>query len=388
MNINDLFKKSKKVKLTEGEFNKAKENLFLFMKENPVRPGSENRHLSYRSNPVYSLYKLNLSFKTMPILLILALFVGGGASLAAENAVPGDLLYPVKVSVNEKVGGWVRVGDEAEAKWNVKLAEKRLVEAEELASDGELDADVRIRLENNFQRHADKVESRIAALSDADAKAAADIVSSLRTSLNVHDRILMNIGTSLDGQVEKEIKPFLDRVRKENRDAEKTQLSEEREAVARADVESAAQGRMKAAENKIAEVEKYINSKSDELGTDGTAQAKVRLESAKTFLNQGKVKLEAKAYAEAFVLFGKAHAVAQEAKLLIRAKIHFEDKIVPTPTASVSPAVTPSGSPGVSPSPTPTPTPTSTPEISDYDNDDDDSIKPMMQGRVKIDMRL
>ena len=38
-----------------------------------------------------------------PLILIIILIIGGGASFAAEQAVPGNLLYPVKISINEKV---------------------------------------------------------------------------------------------------------------------------------------------------------------------------------------------------------------------------------------------------------------------------------------------
>ena len=43
--------------------------------------------------------------KLMPIALILTLAVlaSTGVSLAAEQALPGDFLYPIKVGVNERV---------------------------------------------------------------------------------------------------------------------------------------------------------------------------------------------------------------------------------------------------------------------------------------------
>jgi len=376
--VNKFFKLMRMVRLEKGEKNAVRDNLVFFMNRNPVISDQFGRQVLYRSNSLFSLYKLN--FSTMPLLIILALFVGGGASFAAEGSIPGDILYPVKVNVNEKVGSWVRLSDEAEARWNVRLVEERLIEAEELAANGKLDADARVRLEANFERHANKVESRISALSDADAKAAADIVSNLKTSLSAHDRILLNIGVSLDGQTETEINLFLAKIRKEKRDAENTQKSEEREAVAQADVESAARGRMNAAENKIDEVEKYINKNSKRLSAAGVVSANTRLTLAKTTLAQGKVKLDAKAYAEAFVLFGKAHGVAQEAKLLVQAKIRFEDddELTPTPTSSGSPSVSPTASPMISPSLTPSPT------VSDTNDEDDQESR----RRVRIDIRL
>ena len=65
----------------------------------------------------------------MPIILILALmFGGGGISYAAEGAVPGDALYPIKVSVNEEVRDLVAFSPEAKADWETRRLERRLAE--------------------------------------------------------------------------------------------------------------------------------------------------------------------------------------------------------------------------------------------------------------------
>jgi hypothetical protein len=89
------------------------------------------------------------------IALILALCVGGGVSLAAENSVPGDVLYVVKTEVNENVRAAVAVSAEAEANWQAKAAERRLKEAQELSAQGELTADVAAELGAQFSEHAE-----------------------------------------------------------------------------------------------------------------------------------------------------------------------------------------------------------------------------------------
>ena len=72
-----------------------------------------------------------LQFKFMPIFLIVTLLVsaGGGVSIAAEGALPGDGLYPVKISINEKVVAAFSVSVDAAANWEARLAERRLEEA-------------------------------------------------------------------------------------------------------------------------------------------------------------------------------------------------------------------------------------------------------------------
>jgi len=88
------------------------------------------------------------SFAALGVFAVL----GFGTSYAAEGALPKDLLYPVKVSINEKVRGFVAVSPRAQAAWASRKVERRLEEAEELASQGKLDANVKMELESRKRR--------------------------------------------------------------------------------------------------------------------------------------------------------------------------------------------------------------------------------------------
>ncbi len=89
------------------------------------------------------------------IAVALILVVGGGTAYAAEGALPGDILYSIKVSVNEPVSGAFAFTDEAKAGWHADIAEARLSEAEALADKGELTASTSDELAANFNEHAD-----------------------------------------------------------------------------------------------------------------------------------------------------------------------------------------------------------------------------------------
>ena len=54
---------------------------------------------------------------------------------------------------------------------------------------------------------------------------------------------------------------------------------------------------------------------------NGKAKAEAQLAVAATTIAEGKAKMELKLYNEAFILFQKAHRLAQEAKLLLEAQI-------------------------------------------------------------------
>lgn len=239
-------------------------------------------------------------------------------SLAAENALPGDVLYNIKVNINEEVRSALSVSAEAKAQWEARRAERRLEEAEKLAAKGELDMEKRERLEERFEEFAKRVEERIAELEANDKiQAAAEVISGLETAINAHAKILARISETENGEVE-----LL---------AEKIKTHAVKTAGIRAEVESklsnpesqtAAEGKLKATEKKISEVREFI-AKS-EVSAEVKSAAETKLKKAEDLVAEGKLKMETGAYAEAFRIFQEAHREAQEAKVevAVKAELH------------------------------------------------------------------
>lgn len=310
--IGQLFEHIKKIRLEQKE----REEIRSFL----VSKTLNGRHQEQGSN-ILRAYFINFYRKPMLTLIIaLTIAIGGGFSAAAENSLPGDILFPVKIKVNEEVRSAVAITPKAKAKWEIKIVERRLEEAEKLAAKGELKADVSAKIEVNFKAHADKVQKRIAEFKAEDK---AELSSNFETSLNAHEAILEKLlNRAVDGKAEIkkiEIKVELEaeKTSKIRRESE-IELSEEAEAEVK--VETAAQGRLNALENKLDEVEKFIKNMEEKLGAEATAEAKARLEIAKATMAEGKVKFEAGLFGESFKLFQQAHRIAQEAKLLIKAE--------------------------------------------------------------------
>src|SRR3989344_3616455 len=113
----------KDIRLDEDRKQKLR-NLLVHEIEASVRDGRGVRHISQRS--IWSQLIINNSliknFNPMSVIasLVIALMLGGGVSFAAEGSLPGDALYPVKVSVNEEVRGAITVGAEAKAEWEAR----------------------------------------------------------------------------------------------------------------------------------------------------------------------------------------------------------------------------------------------------------------------------
>jgi Domain of unknown function (DUF5667) len=60
-------------------------------------------------------------------------------SYAAEGTLPGDILYPVKIHINENIYNVMAFSHEAQASWHTERAERRFEEIEQLLAKNELD---------------------------------------------------------------------------------------------------------------------------------------------------------------------------------------------------------------------------------------------------------
>jgi len=89
--------------------------------------------------------------------LTLVLMVAGGtqASLASEGAVPGDILYPIKVAVSEPLSFVFTPSTEGKATLAARFASRRVDEAAALSSVGKLDEETAQDLAARFDAHVD-----------------------------------------------------------------------------------------------------------------------------------------------------------------------------------------------------------------------------------------
>lgn len=122
-----------------------------------------------------------------------AVLLGGTVSYAAENALPGDVLYPVKISLNERAKVALARTEEAQAIIQTKLAEERLTEAEKLAISGKLSEEKKTLVEEKLSQHLDQAQAVLAHVQLEDEELAYDLESDLRSSIGAHRSIIAAI---------------------------------------------------------------------------------------------------------------------------------------------------------------------------------------------------
>ena len=93
------------------------------------------------------------------LLIIVVLGGGSGATLAAEKSLPGDVLYPVKTELNEKITARFATTPEERARHSARLAERRVDEAVALADEGKLDAKTALYLDQEVTAHIESSDS-------------------------------------------------------------------------------------------------------------------------------------------------------------------------------------------------------------------------------------
>lgn len=108
--------------------------------------------------PIRSPYWRFLAPRLAAYSLVGVLVVGIGTVSAAQGALPGDILYPVKVNIAEPLEAALAVSQSGKAEANARFAERRVREIEVLAERGTLDATTTEQVARNFEYHADQVE--------------------------------------------------------------------------------------------------------------------------------------------------------------------------------------------------------------------------------------
>ena len=191
----------KSVRLTEPEKTAMRGDLLHFMKENPATQQA-TRKVEDPSEDQGSWMGSFLMFlvpRPMPVLAAMMVIAvsGGGISFAAEGSLPGDLLYPVKVSVNEEITALFKVSQADKLQWEIKRSERRLAEADILKQRGTLNDSAMARLSEGIESHdasIERLENKLQ-MSGQD-----EVLLALQTEyeakLNLYQNILFEVLTS------------------------------------------------------------------------------------------------------------------------------------------------------------------------------------------------
>ncbi|MBI5404830.1 MAG: hypothetical protein HY976_01260 [Candidatus Kerfeldbacteria bacterium] len=236
---------------------------------------------------------------------------------AAEQSLPGEKLYGLKVNVIEPVSVALSLTSETKIGRQADILEQRLRETEALVAQGKLTPQLKLSVAARVNASAETLQREIEELDNSGKHdAAADAQASVEGTLEAHSEALRDNDNDEDERGD--IKDLLKEVEQKKELArEHGSKSEERvQQQERPQAEAAARGRLKAAQNKVREVQRFIDQRRGKYQPAQLDKAQARLGQANQSIQRGSNLIEQQKFGEAFQVLQSALRQAQEAKQL------------------------------------------------------------------------
>lgn len=187
------------MRLGDSEREHIRERLISFMRLHPVSPyaGASfwERMRTRQSRLILPPHFVSLAAAC----LVLVISIGGGTTYASLLSLPGDPLYSLKVDVIEPLSGVFATTPQAKAELNVQLADRRLVEAEDLAAQGKLTPNTSAIVTTQLQSVTQAFDDSVQTLQDDHQTAAAlDAQSTMEAALQAHQQVLASVAPPTD----------------------------------------------------------------------------------------------------------------------------------------------------------------------------------------------
>lgn len=207
-----LYQKAQTVKLKAAEHAELRERVVSYMEYHPL-PEVAKRTIPKGERALFTEPYRALSFNAWRFsqffgvaVCVLAITV----SWSAENAVPGDALYAIKVRFNEEVRSTFTFTPYEKITWETERLSRRIAEARVLAGEGRLTDEVEASVAAAVRTHGENARRGIAELKETDRDEAGLASLYLATTLDVQsvalrggaeaaDATLMATGMAVDG---------------------------------------------------------------------------------------------------------------------------------------------------------------------------------------------
>ena len=199
--------------------------------------------------PKMSPYGFLIKHYTFVVSTFVIFVLLGNIVVLAENSLPGNRLYSMKINVTEPIRDLVKVNPEEKIAWQAEKATRRLEEAESLAVQNKLDDKKRDEIENLFEKSVSNFDDRINKLAtSSENKKVREIESELNRRVSAHSKVLEKVEENKEQEkikkeeVKKEIK---------NKDKEREKIDIEK------DIEKEEEKKIeRIVENRLKELEK------------------------------------------------------------------------------------------------------------------------------------
>lgn len=178
--FNNLITKIRNEKMTENEKAAIWFRVETFAKNNPI--GSSKLVKS----PYFSAHHFFTAGKIFATSILLVVFGFGGLSYSSASSLPGDLLYSVKINVNEKIEEKLTFTPEKKINLRKKRIETRLTEVESLIKENKVTKENREIVEKNIKVEKEKIESELKQIQEQNPEIAVAAKAEIENSIKDH----------------------------------------------------------------------------------------------------------------------------------------------------------------------------------------------------------
>lgn len=184
-----LKKRSERVRMTVEEKSQLRERVLSFMEYHPM-PGGQAVDLRKISQthanrlPAWNGWLVGRLAGGLAVLMMVIV------PALAEDALPGDTLYPIKVRFNEEVRGAMNSSPYAKIEWETERMERRLAEAQVLAEAGRLTPEAEAEVADAIKQHSEAAKSNIEVIRANDNDEAVMAEIALSSALEVSAEVL------------------------------------------------------------------------------------------------------------------------------------------------------------------------------------------------------
>ena len=186
-----LNNKAKEITLSVAEKRDLRDRVVSYMEYHPVSAAVSNPEPLFVGSESYRVFKFDVPrvFKFAgSFVLLFALSI----SYLAERAIPGDVLYAVKVDFNEEVRSTLARGSYDKVVWETERLNRRISEARLLADEGRLTEEVEAQVASAVKLHSDNARKEIENLKLIDKDDATLASIELTTALDIQSTSLRN----------------------------------------------------------------------------------------------------------------------------------------------------------------------------------------------------
>jgi hypothetical protein len=192
--MENLFKKLKNEKLSESEKQIMFNRLNSFIDENPIQTVWYKNIGNKIISPFQDGLLLHHKMLASAFVIVILISATGGTSIVANSSVPGNLLYPVKINLNEKVETFTAISPEAKAVIEAKHIDERLSEAEILSTQNKLNDMIKSQIETKFSQDLQNTMVRIDTLdTSGNTESAKKVKANIEKSLQKHKEVVDEI---------------------------------------------------------------------------------------------------------------------------------------------------------------------------------------------------